>query len=587
MPALSINVPFPVFQDQDGQPLDNGYVYIGTPYLDPQTNPVQVYFDDALTIPAAQPLRTINGYVSNAGTPAQLYVNGVNFSIKVLDSKANLVYSFPDGSGISPNASGIQYDPAGVGAVSTTVQAKLRETVSVKDFGADPTGAADSTAAIQAAINAVGAAGGGIVYFPSGDYKLLSQVSVNYERITLLGGGDAVIIISSLTNNGIVVGNGGAVTNLVVIDGLRFDRPVKSTNGASVKMIRTGYSTVKNCVFKNSRFGVEVKTHNDSLTIQNNTFLEGTYFGVLEYNVNETWANDLTIRGNFFWHVEQAAVYISADGVGVSSVGDTYIEDNVIVGSPAFGPLQTQYAIKIQGAGSYNSNISIQRNTFEGIALQTVYLTNLNRCRIEGNYFSGTGANDVGLYWDGGFGNSIISGNIFIGYNNQAAKFISTGAISVAGNHFTSNVTLGGNIAELEFTNCSDVNVTGNYFYSSSSQYAIEFLQVAGVSNNLTVIGNSFSRFAGNTNYLFDISWYAYASKRFFANNLGNDFTSGAGTATPLAGNAAQWYAGDTIRNTAPSVLGSPGSRYVVSGWICTAQGDPGTWHEMRTLTGT
>lgn len=186
MPALSINVPFPVFQDRDGQPLDNGYVYIGTPYLDPQTNPVQVYFDDALTIPAAQPLRTINGYVSNAGTPAQLYVNGVNFSIKVLDSKANLVYSFPDGSGISPNAAGVQYDPAGVGAVSTTVQAKLRETVSVKDFGASSTNTTvQNKTALQAAITAVATAGGGTIVVPYDcDYGMKTRTPSTWPSFT-------------------------------------------------------------------------------------------------------------------------------------------------------------------------------------------------------------------------------------------------------------------------------------------------------------------------------------------------------------------------------------------------------------------
>ena len=154
MSALSVQVPFPVFQGRDGQPLDNGYVWIGQQNLNPQTNPVLAYFDLALTIPAAQPLRTINGYISNAGTPAQVYVDGVNFSILVQDSKGSLVYSFPDGSGISTDASGITYLPGGTGAVATTVQAKLRQTISVLDFGTAPL----TTAQFQ---NAVTAAAGG------------------------------------------------------------------------------------------------------------------------------------------------------------------------------------------------------------------------------------------------------------------------------------------------------------------------------------------------------------------------------------------------------------------------------------------
>jgi len=457
----------------------------------------------------------------------------------------------------------------------------------VLDYGADNTGSENSTPAIQAAVDAANAANGGTVYFPSGDYKLLSQVAVNGERITLKGDGDAVIYMYSTTANCFVVGLTATVLSLLVVDGLRFDRPVKGASGVSILMVNTAYSVIRNCVFKNSWSAIGVKTHNDSLVIENNMFLEGTYYGILENNTNEPWANDLTIRGNFFWHVEEAGVYMTADGVGVASVGDAYIDDNVFVSSDSLGALQTQYAIKIEGAGTYNTNISIQRNTFEGIALQTVYLTGLNRCRIEGNYFSGTGANDVGLYWDGGTGNSIITGNIFIGYNNQAAKFINTGGLTIANNNFASNVTLGGNIAELEFITCSDTQVTGNYFYASSSQYAIEFLQVGGTPNNVVVTGNNFVKFSGNANYLFDISWQSLIPRRRISDNLGNDFTSGAGTATPSSGTALQWYAGDAIRNTAPSVLGTAASQYVVTGWVCTAAGDPGTWHEMRTLTGT
>lgn len=155
MSALSIQVPFPVFQDRDGQPLENGYVWIGVPNLPPQTNPVNVYFDEALTILAPQPLRTINGYISNAGTPAQVYIDGVNFSILVQDSQGTMVYNFPEGTGISPDACGVTYNPPFVGAVPYPVCEKLAQTVSVKDFGAVGDGVTDDTAAIVTALNAL------------------------------------------------------------------------------------------------------------------------------------------------------------------------------------------------------------------------------------------------------------------------------------------------------------------------------------------------------------------------------------------------------------------------------------------------
>ena len=158
MSALSVQVPFPVFQDRDGQPLENGYVWIGTANLYPITNAVPVFFDAALTIPAAQPLRTINGYISNAGTPAQIYVDGVSFSILVQDSKGSMVYNFPDGTGISPDACGVTYDPPFTGGIPYPVCEKLAEYVSVADFGAvadatSPFTGTDNAAAFQAAFN--------------------------------------------------------------------------------------------------------------------------------------------------------------------------------------------------------------------------------------------------------------------------------------------------------------------------------------------------------------------------------------------------------------------------------------------------
>jgi hypothetical protein len=94
MPALSIQPPFPIFTDTDGQPLENGYVWIGTANLNPITNPITAYWDAALTVTAAQPVRTLNGYPVNAGTPARLYVNS-DYSIQVQNKNGSVVYSAP------------------------------------------------------------------------------------------------------------------------------------------------------------------------------------------------------------------------------------------------------------------------------------------------------------------------------------------------------------------------------------------------------------------------------------------------------------------------------------------------------------
>lgn len=46
------------------------------------------------------------------------------------------------------------------------------------------------------------------------------------------------------------------------------------------------------------------------------------------------------------------------------------------------------------------------------------------------------------------------------------------------------------------------------------------------------------------------------------------------------------WTRGDRLWNKVPSELGTAGSKYVVTGWLCTVTGTPGTWVEMRSLTG-
>lgn len=94
MTALSVQPPYPIITDIDGQPLEGGYIWIGQANLDPQTNPITVYWDKALTIAATQPIRTTGGYPVNSGTPARLYVNSA-YSIRVMNKNGSVIYNAP------------------------------------------------------------------------------------------------------------------------------------------------------------------------------------------------------------------------------------------------------------------------------------------------------------------------------------------------------------------------------------------------------------------------------------------------------------------------------------------------------------
>jgi hypothetical protein len=205
MAAIAITNPFTVISDDDGTPLENGYVNIGTVNLDPISNPIVVYWDQALTMPAAQPIRTINGYFSRNGSPGKLYVDAVDYSILIRNKNSVFLYASLINSNIATSiattsltgqldASRIDFTQNGTGAVLTDVDAKLNANISVKDFGAVGNGTNDDTAEIQAALDSISS---GVVHLPAGTYKITATIHMNTTKVTLRGDGCQTSILKA------------------------------------------------------------------------------------------------------------------------------------------------------------------------------------------------------------------------------------------------------------------------------------------------------------------------------------------------------------------------------------------------------
>jgi hypothetical protein len=125
-------------------------------------------------------LSTVAGSNYPAGTDSPVVLDDVqrahaSFIAQLRDSRDSL--SASSGSSL------VGYLPAGTGAVATTVQTKLLDTVSVKDFGAVGDGVTDDSAAFELAL-----AAHDNVFVPDGSY-LINNITGLRSNSTLYGNG--------------------------------------------------------------------------------------------------------------------------------------------------------------------------------------------------------------------------------------------------------------------------------------------------------------------------------------------------------------------------------------------------------------
>lgn len=105
MVATVVSSPYSAILDLTGQGLTLGALYIGAANQDPQVNPQAVYWDQALTVPASQPLQVSAGYIMRDGTPAAAFTSG-DYSIRALDHNGAQVFYRATNIGTSAAADG-------------------------------------------------------------------------------------------------------------------------------------------------------------------------------------------------------------------------------------------------------------------------------------------------------------------------------------------------------------------------------------------------------------------------------------------------------------------------------------------------
>jgi len=160
------------FFDNNGVILSGGKLYS---YAAGTTTPQTTYTSASGATAHTNPI--ILNSAGRVATGEIWLTTGSNYKFVLYTSTDVLIATWDNitginGTGITSNASNVIYNPAGAGAVATTVQTKLRESVSVKDFGATGDGVTDDRAAINAAFAAIIGNGAGTVYFPAGTYRI-------------------------------------------------------------------------------------------------------------------------------------------------------------------------------------------------------------------------------------------------------------------------------------------------------------------------------------------------------------------------------------------------------------------------------
>lgn len=235
-------------------------------YTTGTTTPLATYSDQALTTPNANPV------VAGAdGRFGPIWLQAISYKV-VLKTAADVTLVTRDpvrgdiDTGLtallaaSSGSSLVGFLQAGTAAVARTAQAKMRDMVSVLDFGADPTGVADSTAAIAAALLAHDR-----IYFPTGTYLCSINLSGKSSK-TLTGAGRGSTILKNFNATPVLTfNNTSAPCQQNTISNLQITNRNEATYPNTDGIVFTGadtnqleFNVFENLLIQDFRYGISI-----------------------------------------------------------------------------------------------------------------------------------------------------------------------------------------------------------------------------------------------------------------------------------------------------------------------------------------
>lgn len=339
------------------------------------------------------------------------------------------------------------FTQAGSGAVTRNLQDKVREIVSVKDFGAVGNGVADDTAEIQAAFNS----GAKMVTVPAGTYLITSTLTVpdwlhiegeGYQPTIGVGSGAAVFKYSGTSGVAMSLGANPLIRNIILYNsGAAYNDTTKTLSGSTAVGMHLAYDnvTLENVSFHTWATAVQFGPSPYYIKTKNVEFNRCTIGyksnGVAPYNIHidAPISRDTTYfyAGEAGYPARNFKVYggsiegylIAVFGVLDFAAYGTYFETiPERAGAYGISPEVNGASVSLFGCLIYMSNTA-----------RFVQMSQLTSCSLtgSGNIFDGVGGAGAVCYYLPTSGNVSLSGDRFgTGHHNTTTYVDSIAALS-------------------------------------------------------------------------------------------------------------------------------------------------------------